>query len=30
MRDDFNSKRRERVVRLDVPLRAFDPATGRR
>jgi hypothetical protein len=22
--DDFGSKRRERVVRLDVPLRAFD------
>jgi hypothetical protein len=27
--DDFGSKRRERVVRLDVPLRAFDgPASS--
>jgi hypothetical protein len=27
--DDFGSKRRERVVRLDVPLRAFDaPGSG--
>jgi len=26
--DDFGSKRRERVVRLDVPLRAFDGPTS--
>jgi hypothetical protein len=25
LKDDFASKRRERVVRIDVPLRAFEP-----
>ena len=28
LRDDFASKRRERVVRLDVPMRLFDPGGG--
>ena len=28
LKDDFGTKRRERVVRLDVPLRAFDPGAS--
>jgi hypothetical protein len=29
LKDDFASKRRDRVARLDVPMRIFDPASSR-
>ena len=30
LRDEFGSKKRERCVRLDIPLRAFEPSSQQR